>query len=208
MDFALPKKFRAIQIYRIYFHRTCIWSFKENKQSKFEKESWEEWVSLASAEAIPGSVSFLKFADQNGIQIFYISNRAESQMLATVGNLIACGFPQANKDHLLLRNKISSKTERRSNIAETHEIIMLCGDNLSDFSGIFEKKTAVKRHQLVDSLQTSFGSQFIILPNPMYGDWESAIYGNQNLAEPEKMELRRASLTPYKHQEKPWVSAI
>jgi len=38
-----------------------------------------------------------------------------------------------------------------------------------------------------DRYQEEFGKRFIMLPNPMYGNWENAIYGyNFKLTEAEK----------------------
>ena len=43
-----------------------------------------------------------------------------------------------------------------------------------------------------------FGKRFIILPNAMYGNWESAIYGyNFKLSEAEKATRRKGQLKGY-----------
>jgi len=50
---------------------------------------------------------------------------------------------------------------------------------------------------MADSLKNQFGENFIILPNPMYGDWEKAIYGGKFPSEVEKNKIRKAALQAY-----------
>jgi predicted secreted acid phosphatase len=48
---------------------------------------------------------------------------------------------------------------------------------------------------LFDRERFEFGSRFIVVPNPMYGDWENAIYGyKSNLTDAEREADRRAAL--------------
>tara|TARA_B110000305_G_C19045881_1_gene450417 strand:- start:139 stop:369 length:231 start_codon:yes stop_codon:yes gene_type:complete len=49
---------------------------------------------------------------------------------------------------------------------------MLIGDNLSNFSNVFEGNSVKERNDFLATLKNKFGREFIILPNPMYGDWE------------------------------------
>ena len=41
----------------------------------FTPENWDVWVKKAAAKAVPGAKDFLQFADQNGVQIYYVSDR-------------------------------------------------------------------------------------------------------------------------------------
>jgi 5'-nucleotidase (lipoprotein e(P4) family) len=73
--------------------------------------------------------------------------------------------------------------------------VLLVGDNLNDFNDDFTGKSIADRKAQVDREQAEFGTQYIVIPNPMYGDWEGAVYGNaSNLSETEKYERRRAAL--------------
>jgi len=143
-------------------------------------EGWDEWMSLANANALPGAVNFLKYADDHGFQIFYITNRKEKYRQQTIKNLIDKGFPQAIDNHLLLRTDESSKEKRRNTVSENHEIVLLLGDNLADFDMVFDKKSLPERFFGVEKLHREFGIKFIILPNAMYGDWMSALYNYDN----------------------------
>ena len=72
------------------------------------------------------------------------------------------------------------------------------GDNLGDFTEIFDIDDLEKRNNLVDSMQKEFGKKFIVLPNAMYGAWEGAVYeGNFRLSPKKKREIRREHLEPF-----------
>jgi 5'-nucleotidase (lipoprotein e(P4) family) len=159
---------------------------------------WEEWILSANAKPVPGALEFLKTANSAGIKIFYISNRKEKYREATLKNLADLGFPVADNEHLLMQTDESSKKLRREKVAETHAIMMLIGDNLNDFSEVFDKKLIPERFELTDSLKNEFGNRFIVLPNAIYGDWESALY-NYDYSRPasERADVRRSKLVGF-----------
>lgn len=137
---------------------------------------WSEWCNLARAESISGAQEFLNYAAENGVETFYISNRKVALLDATLRNLINNGFPFADTTHVLLRSTTSDKEPRRSIVKENYEIVLLFGDNLGDFSNIFDNKSTADRHALVEENKELFGSKFIVLPNPMYGAWDAAMF--------------------------------
>lgn len=157
-------------------------------EQPYSPELWKLWTLQESAAALPGALNFCQYLHQNHVEIFYISNRTTGEMKSTINNLNKLGFPYADQEHVLLKVSTSSKKERREKVAETHEIILLLGDNLNDFSAIFEDRSDHDGHWLVDRHSADFGIRFIILPNPMYGAWATALeqqkqhYGGLNQA--------------------------
>jgi 5'-nucleotidase (lipoprotein e(P4) family) len=144
---------------------------------------------------VPGAAAFLKYASQNGIEIFYVTNRNDKERNATIKNLKKFKLPDADSTHLILMQNTSSKESRRQSISATHSIVMLLGDNLSDFSFLFDKKTSSERTKIATNLADEFGRKFIVLPNPVYGDWESALYNyNYALSAAQKDSILKASL--------------
>ena len=146
------------------------------KDSGYTDESWITWTSKVECDTVPGALSFLKYASSKGVQIFYITNRLEAERSATVKNLQRWSFPDAVDEHLFLKQTTSGKEQRRSIVAKEHEIVMLCGDNLSDFSAVFDKQPYPERDKRVIDNAQLFGDKFIVLPNASYGDWEGALY--------------------------------
>lgn len=175
------------------FEAKCI----ETGQS-YSKEFWKEWTSKSEAKALPGSVEFLNHVAENQVEVFYISNRYEDEREVTINNLKMNGFPFADEKHLLLRREASDKTDRRTYIASQYRILLLVGDQLSDFDAIFDKRDDDAGFLLVDKNQEKFGPEFIILPNPMYGDWERYIYRNTEKPDyKQKINLLKKSLKSF-----------
>lgn len=161
-------------------------------------EAWTDWCNRAEATAIPGALEFLRYAHSRGVRVFYVTNRKIAEKDGTARNLKNVGFPEVNDETLLVRTdtKSDSKQPRRDSIDKRYHVVLLMGDNLNDFSDVFEKsKTVASRIEATEKSKSQFGTHFIVLPNAMYGDWESAIYDyNFKLSSEEKQAKRRALL--------------
>ena len=165
------------------------------KSQPYTEASWTAWCERAEATAIPGAVDFLRYATSRGARIFYVTNRRQNVKEATMRNLKQQGFPDVSEQTVKVRTDVSTKEPRRRQISERYRIVLLMGDNLADFSDLFESKATEARAAAVDETRNKFGAQFIVLPNPMYGDWESAVYGYDfKLSEEEKAARRKAAL--------------
>jgi len=163
------------------------------RNTEYSDSLWLEWIKSAKAEALPGALEFLKYAESKGVTVFYLSNRYEgAQKEKTRQNLERLGFPNTrDTSFMLFRNDVSSKEARRTEISKNYEILLLCGDNLSDFSYVFDNRDKNNRIDSVDKYRHKFGETFIVLPNPMYGDWEKFIWKDlKNLSPIQKDSLR------------------
>ena len=141
----------------------------------FKPEIWKEWSDKAKAKALPGAVDFTRFAKSLGVRVIYISNRDTSEIAGTLKNLNDEGFEFAVKENVFFKTNESSKDARRKLVSEKYEIVMLIGDNLSDFSTVFDKRDGSSEYARLNELKSQFGYRYIILPNPTYGDWEKSI---------------------------------
>lgn len=164
----------------------------------FSSKAWKEWVEMAKAKPTAGALPFLKYAQSKGVETFYISNRNVDDLEKTIENLSAFGFPFADKDHILLKSDTSVKTKRRKRVSESHEILILAGDNIGDFDEILEDRSSEYGFSKVDEMKEEFGKRFIILPNPMYGSWENEVLKSEHkLNALEKETLRKKQLIGY-----------
>lgn len=145
------------------------WQVHEKKS--FNNEDWFRWVELARARPLPGAVEFTRCADSLGVEVFYVSNRTVQEMGPTIENMATWGFVNADSTHMLLKETTSSKVERQAIIEKNYEILLLVGDNLADHSGIYEKRGPDHGFAAVDADRRLFGTRYIVLPNPMYGNW-------------------------------------
>ncbi len=151
------------------------------KQGKtFNIEDWNTWCNEANADAIPGAVDFTTYAAEQGVAIFYITNRGHEVEKATRKNLIEQGFPVSNSiDNIMTNGEESgwnsSKIQRRRQVEENYRVIMIFGDDLNDFVPA-KNISQNDRTEMVDEYSQYFGKKWFMLPNPVYGSWEQALF--------------------------------
>ena len=163
----------------------------------FNPKLWDEWVQKAEATPVAGAKEFLQFADKNKVQIYYISDRTDSQVDATIKNLEAQGLPVQGRDHIMLKKEgDKSKEGRRQEVIKHTNLVMLFGDNLVDFAE-FSTKSEADRDKMFEQLKAEFGDKFIIFPNPMYGSWESAVYKGEKKDAKGQSDARMNALKGY-----------
>jgi 5'-nucleotidase (lipoprotein e(P4) family) len=161
----------------------------------FSPAAWKQWTEQARATAVPGAVSFLQYAKAKNITIFYLSNRDTSEITSTLKNLQALQFPDARESQMLFLSNTSSKEARRVAVMEKYNVVMLLGDNLNDFSNVFEKKPNRERNVEAEKMQAEWGKKFIVLPNPIYGEWENALLEyKRGIAPRQRLEMLKGAL--------------
>jgi 5'-nucleotidase (lipoprotein e(P4) family) len=162
----------------------------------FDVASFNRWVNLEEAKPVPGSLEFVLFLKRKGVEIFYISNRTNDGKDSTMANLTKAGFPDATPERVLLASRNGeSKEARRNSVRERHRVIMYVGDDLGDMADSFERKSVEERFAAVDERRDKWGTLYVVLPNPMYGGWENAIYGHRQLSPEERNRLRLEAMT-------------
>ena len=142
---------------------------------------WKEWVSEESAGALPGVKEYLSYADAKGIKIFYVTNRTHDLEEYTRNNIKSLELPLDNDiDVLLMKNEkgwTSDKTSRRDLISKDYRVIQIFGDQLDDFMPSQDTATTINnRKMLIDNHSNMWGEKWYMLINPMYGEWEEAMY--------------------------------
>lgn len=152
------------------------------KSLTYDPGTWKEWTALAKAKALPGAVEFLNYAVSKGCTVFYISNREVDEEDATVRNLVSEGFPMADAAHVMPMEGTSDKTARRAVVASTHSIVLLVGDQLTDFDESFKNRGAGGGKPHVEAMRDTLERYFIMLPNSMYGVWLNAVSGKVDSA--------------------------
>lgn len=165
---------------------------------EYTSENWAEWIDLADAKALPGAVEFLNYAKSKGVEVFFITNRKQRGYQATMDNLKKLGFPVSKKNLFLRTEDGHSKEKRRQMVMKNYRIVLLMGDSMGDFGPFFETKSLAQRNELTEKYQREFGDKFIVLPNPMYGEWLGSIYDyDYSLSNKKKKKIRRSKLRPY-----------
>lgn len=164
------------------------------KNSAYNQPAWDKYEETGAKEVrlVPGAKQFLDAAKEKGFAVFYITNRNDKYRAGTMQALKLLGI-EVPEECLLCSTTTSDKTERRKAVEAKHTVVLYVGDNLRDFDDKFRstatlkstdeeiKASILKRKQQVDADAALFGSKWIILPNPAYGEWAKVLGGPRDL---------------------------
>ncbi len=143
----------------------------------YEPETWKAWTARAEAKPLPGALEFLNHAVQRGCEVFYITNRDADEKGVTIANLSALGFPQADSLHVMTMEGTSDKTDRRASVRRQHRVVLLVGDQLTDYDQFLKDRSAEGGFPTMYRMAEDLERYFILLPNSVYGYWRDGITG-------------------------------
>jgi len=167
---------------------------REKIGESYSRESWNEWVKQGQATLVPGAQAFIDTVIQAGGKVFLVTNREraldeytwqnllDQGLEVSVENTCLAGRNQADKDAINGVDFINDKDLRRHQISTgelschmanaqrsvnfgPHKLVMQVGDNIKDYS------QQTQQDADVDSLLKPIGTEFILIPNSMYGSW-------------------------------------
>jgi len=169
--------------------------FQASFERPFANHKLDSWSASRDSLAVPGVQSFVSAARALGITVFFVTNRPCE---AIAGNDDFCPQKQTTIDdirelgiavepeYVMLADERPGwdreKQVRREFVARTHRIIMLVGDDLSDFiacvresphGACTEAATSESRAEALAKYADFWGNGWYILPNPMHGSWTS-----------------------------------
>ncbi|MGH8172944.1 MAG: 5'-nucleotidase, lipoprotein e(P4) family, partial [Rhodanobacteraceae bacterium] len=156
------------------------------QQKTHDSSGWADWCREKSARALPGAREFAEQAAKSGVTMFYVSNRTKDLADVTLDNLRAQGFPIAANETVFLGLGAevegctpvgNSKSCRRELIGRTYRVVMMFGDQLGDFVDL-PANTVDGRREAISPYMDWIGERWFVLPNPMYGSWETALFNN------------------------------
>lgn len=157
------------------------------EQTYYNSETWTAWMNERwdTIGLVPGAGRFIQQCEAMGLRVVFITNRHEAERPGTIKSLRNLGInfddmgSSAQLRLLLTDDEIGSdKTSRRRAVAEKYEIIAYFGDNLIDLSEEFAPhrfEHFSERQAAVDAQSPRLGTQWFVLPNPLYGAWQAMI---------------------------------
>jgi 5'-nucleotidase (lipoprotein e(P4) family) len=158
----------------------------------YQSKTWKEWTDQASARALPGALDFTNYSIEKGVEVFYISNRKLDELDATLKNLDSLGFPNADREHVLLMEDTGDKTPRRTLVENKVKVLLYIGDNLTDYSETYADRDEQLGKDLIHNTKNDWLYDFVMLPNPIYGEWEKAVYNNDySIPDSVKVQMRK-----------------
>lgn len=163
-----------------------------SKGINFNQDMWRNWVQETKAIPMPGAKEFLSSVRDLGVHVFYITNRELEA--PTVKNLQLAIDAKITANDVLCKKELdewgSDKTSRRAEIVKTHRVILLVGDDYNDFA-FLGKVTPAERIEKAFAHQSRWGKQWFILSNPIYGNFEKALYNyDYSLTDAQKLAAK------------------
>ena len=142
----------------------------------YTENAWREWVHTRKAGAVPGAQAFIHAAEERGVRVVFVSNRAAADEGDTILNLQALGISSTG-DTLLSSGEhgwTSDKAARRAFVCREYRVLLLVGDDLADFVPVAQLGPA-DRAALADRYAERWLERWVLLPNPSYGSWSRAL---------------------------------
>jgi predicted secreted acid phosphatase len=144
----------------------------------FDAPRWDAWeqASVGLIDPVPGAVEAFAALRAAGITPIIISNRQTRFAAQAAQGLAGIGLGTFEPGRtMLLRDAgaTSGKDARRATIAQTWCVIAMAGDQLGDFSDLFNARglTPDARRRIVQApaIAGRWGQGWFLMPNPLYG---------------------------------------
>lgn len=182
-----------------------------------------EFVKYVNANK--GKVFFISDRDESTTK----DSKNNDLELATIINLKALGFTGANDQSLLLKGEFSRTADGKENTSKqlrreaiesgkadgkAHNIVVIVGDNLNDLDAEAGTPNAARRFH-VDLNKDRYGivgtssnrsknqvfePTYVMLPNPMYGAWESGLYNPKVFGKQQWFQLKPSEKSQQRKQ--------
>ena len=148
------------------------------KPGPYDETRWQAWEKTGATKvtATPGAVAAINALRAFGVTVVFNTNRSAANADATEAAIEGAGLgPAVHGETLFLAGDDatgSKKDGRRQTIAAKYCVIAMGGDQLGDFSDLFNaiKSPAERRAAtLALPLAAKWGAGWFVLPNPVYG---------------------------------------
>lgn len=145
----------------------------------YDQARWNRWEATgADAVApIPGAVTALRAIREAGVTVIFNSNRMAANAAANGAAIEGAGLgPARHGETMFLQGDVapgSAKDPRRAAIAARYCVVAMAGDQLGDFSDLFNTRSlsVPDRRRAASSgrFATLWGNGWFMLANPVYG---------------------------------------
>lgn len=170
---------------------TLLWNvghqqWQARAKQPFKPTIWAQWERDGGPGllAAPGAVDLVSRLRAAGITPVFNSNRAAAHAAETARDLARLGFGGAvHGENLFLEGDTpggSRKNARRDLIAARYCVLAQAGDQMGDFTdaidydGNGQRRAPAARTKIAADTFGAFWNQgWFLLPNPMYGRWNT-----------------------------------
>jgi 5'-nucleotidase (lipoprotein e(P4) family) len=144
----------------------------------FSEERWQEWERTGAGKVapVPGALEGVRALRAMGVTVIFNTNRLAANAAANEAAVVGAGLgPAKHGDTLYLQGDDdlkSKKDGRRAMIAQRFCVVAMGGDQLGDFSDLFDISSVRDRRAatMAAPIAAKWGAGWFVLPNPIYGN--------------------------------------
>lgn len=169
----------------------------------FDDDAWDRWEKTGAAyvSPTPGTKEALDRLRAKGVTVIFNTNRAAVNAAGAEAALNGAGLgPARHGETLYLAGDDATgsfKDGRRRTIAAKYCVLAMGGDQLGDFSDLFNTEpngVAARRASIAaPGIVDLWGNGWFVMPNPVYG---SALQGGADDIFPKDKQWRDPGISP------------
>jgi 5'-nucleotidase (lipoprotein e(P4) family) len=145
----------------------------------YEQGRWNRWEQTGANAVLPmpGAADALRAVRAAGVTVIFNSNRQAANAAQTAAAIEGAGLgPARHGETLFLQGDVapgSAKDPRRAAVSQRYCVIAMAGDQLGDFSDLFNARTLSvpdrRRTATSPAFAALWGRGWFMLSNPVYG---------------------------------------
>lgn len=145
----------------------------------YDARVWDAWekTGVDAVVPVPGALTALRAMREAEVTVVFNSNRLAENATFTAAAINGAGLgPARHLDTLFLKGDVgsdSAKDPRRALIASRYCVVAMAGDQLGDFSDLFNARSLSVPGRRDAATGGAFaglwGNGWFMLPNPVYG---------------------------------------
>ena len=144
----------------------------------FDPKRWDLWERTGAADVVatPGAVEALTKLRALGLTVVFNTNRSARNADQTAAAIDGAGLgPAVHGQTLYLAGDDATgghKDMRRATIAKRYCVVAMGGDQLGDFSDLFNEGLSPARRRsavTMPAIASLWGAGWFVMPNPTYG---------------------------------------
>lgn len=144
----------------------------------YDSKKWDAWEQTGTTDVAPtpGAAKALAMLRQLGVTVVFNTNRSAGSAPQTQKAIEGAGLgPAVHSETLFLQGDAPGgghKDPRRAIIAAKYCVVAMGGDQLGDFSDLFNDIASPSERRaatLAPPIAAKWGAGWFVMPNPVYG---------------------------------------
>ncbi len=181
-----------VRIDDVLLDNTPYFAWLLAKNEKDTNENRNRWYKSLDAEAVEGAVDFVNSLESGDIELSFVTSRDQSVYKATVKNMKKAGFEKVKTENIISTDEFSSYIKKGG------EYTVIVTNDLNELTDKLENSNYMARNKFADEKKKSFGEKWVIIPNVLYGNFETSLSKNYEISNSnQKSEVRKNTLNDW-----------